>query len=1075
MVSYSATTFTDSEGKLKGVFAAAVDISDQKRLQDDLRQAQNYTRGLRESSVDAMMTVDSDMSIIDVNDQMARLSGYGRDQLIGSSFHDYFMEPDRAIASARQTLREGSIANHELTLRSRQRRRIQVLFNASVYADTEGRQLGIHAIVRDVTEQRRLQQELREARHYNLGLMESSVDALMTVAPDGTITDLNEHMVGLSGHSRRSLIGSRLEGYFTDSERAAAGVKQAFDDEVVTDYELVVQARSGRKLPVSFNAAVYRDTDRQVTGILVGVRDISTRKRIEEELREQQTYTRGLIESNIDALMTTDTLGVITDVNRQMCAVTGRGREELIGTPFKEYFTDPKRAEDVVRQVLSDGRVTNYELTIRAADGATTLVSYNATTFTGADGRLRGVFAAARDITDQQRLQEQIGQQNRELTETTIFMNTILESATESSIVAMDRDGLILAWNEGARRNYGYSAEEMVGKANYRILHAPDAITSGKMQELFDTANRTGKAEGVIDRVRKNGERFPASVAKTLRLDADGNPIGYVLISKDITEQKKLEQEIQRKNEELEEQSERVQEANRMKSEFLANMSHELRTPLNGIIGFSELLYDRRVGELAPQQEEFVSLILKSSRHLLMLINDVLDLAKVESGKFDFQPELVDLPKLLGEVTGVLLSLVAQKQLRVETQVDALIGEIMVDPAKLKQVIYNYFSNAIKFTPDAGRVWIRVSAEGSEHFRIEIEDTGIGIKPEDVSRLFVEFQQLDASTAKKHQGTGLGLALTKRIVEAQGGQIGVRSDPGKGSTFFAVLPRVSHPTASDEVGTGKIENVSEQDDAPVILVVEDDATTRSWLAGELSGAGYRVHTASTGAKAVAIVQNENIDLVTLDIVLPDMSGWDVLRSIRGGDRNSDVPVVVVSAARGPFGSSNVSVSECLTKPVSSVELHAALGRAGLSPVLRSTILVVDDDEITLRYLEQSLAHLGYQANCMSDGESALKIAAATPPDAVVLDLLMPRVDGFTFLDRFRNTAGCESVPVLVWTSKDLTPEEGHRLRASAQAVISKGTGEPRALFSALHRYIREPIARRKMDARPPRNGQTDGG
>jgi PAS domain S-box-containing protein len=448
-----------------------------------------------------------------------------------------------------------------------------------------------------------------------------------------------------------------------------------------------------------------------------------------------------------------------------------------------------------VRRVLTDGRVTNYELMIRARDSAETLVSYNATTFTGADGQLRGVFAAARHNTDQTRLEEQIRQQNRELTETTTFMNSVMESATESSIIAMDREGLILAWNEGARRNYGYSADEIVGKANARILNAPEAAVSSKVQELFDTADRTGKAEGVVERVRKNGERFPASVAKTLRRDADGTPIGYVLISKDITEQKRLEAQIQRTNEELEQQARRVQEANRMKSEFLANMSHELRTPLNGIIGFSELMYDGKVGALAAQHQEYLALILKSSRHLLQLVNDVLDLAKVESGKFEFVPEPVDLPKLLGEVTGVQQSVAAQTRVRVEVDVAADLDQVVVDPAKLKQVIYNYLSNAIKFSPEGGRVRIRVAAEEPDLFRIEVEDTGIGIKPEDIDRLFVEFQQLDASAAKKHQGTGLGLALTKRIVEAQGGQVGVRSELGTGSTFFAVLPRVTYPSA----------------------------------------------------------------------------------------------------------------------------------------------------------------------------------------------------------------------------------------------------------------------------------------
>jgi PAS domain S-box-containing protein len=340
------------------------------------------------------------------------------------------------------------------------------------------------------------------------------------------------------------------------------------------------------------NAAVFRDTGGAVVGILAAARDITQQKQIEQAMREQQTYTRSLIESNIDALMTTDTLGVITDVNRQMCAVTGRSPEDLIGTPFKDYFTNSHRAEDGIRKVLAEDRVTDYELTIRAKDGGENVVSYNATTFMGADGHLRGVFAAARDITAQKQLEEQIRQQNRELTEATAFLNNVLESSTEYSIIAEDLDGNVLAWNEGAKRNYGYNAEEMVGKQNSRILHIPEDVASGRVDALLNTALQTGKAEGTFERVRKNGERFTASVAVTLRRGVNGTPVGFVLISKDITEQKQLEEQLRRKNEELEEQNRRVQEANRLKSEFLANMSHELRTPLNSIIGFSEMIFD---------------------------------------------------------------------------------------------------------------------------------------------------------------------------------------------------------------------------------------------------------------------------------------------------------------------------------------------------------------------------------------------------------------------------------------------------------------------------------------------------
>jgi signal transduction histidine kinase len=232
-----------------------------------------------------------------------------------------------------------------------------------------------------------------------------------------------------------------------------------------------------------------------------------------------------------------------------------------------------------------------------------------------------------------------------------------------------------------------------------------------------------------------------------------------------------------------------IREASRLKSEFLANMSHELRTPLNAIIGFAELLYDGHVKPSMPEFKEFLGDILTSGRHLLQLINDVLDLAKVEAGRLEFRPEPADLGKILGEVTAVLKTTASTKNIQIHIDIDPALVDLELDAGRLKQVAYNYLSNALKFTPAGGRVTVRAKATSSERFRIEVEDTGIGVAPGDLDRLFVQFQQLESGKAKRHQGTGLGLALTKRLVEAQGGSVGVTSIAGKGSTFHAELPR----------------------------------------------------------------------------------------------------------------------------------------------------------------------------------------------------------------------------------------------------------------------------------------------
>jgi len=482
-------------------------------------------------------------------------------------------------------------------------------------------------------------------------------------------------------------------------------------------------------------------------------------------------------------------------------------------------------------------------------------------------------------------------------------------------------------------------------------------------------------------------------------------------------------------------------------------MSHELRTPLNAIIGFAELMHDGKVGPVSAEHKEFLGDILTSSRHLLQLINDVLDLAKVESGKMEFRPEAVDLARLVGEVRDILRTLMAKKRIRVQDEIDPAVSRVVVDPGKLKQILYNYLSNALKFTPDEGRVTIRVGPEGPETFRLEVEDTGIGIRPEDVGRLFVEFQQLDASTAKKYAGTGLGLALTKRIVEAQGGRVGVQSTPGGGSTFFAILPRVARTTPEVEAKGEPAPAAPPQPGAPTILVIDDDATDRGWLTRTMAQAGYAIETAATGAEALAKCRERAFDAVTLDLLLPDMTGWDVLREIRADGVNQDVPVIVVSVVAERASAASFAIQDFLVKPVESKALLASLTRARVRPDGSKKVLVVDDDPKALKLMETMLGRLGYEPICRGDGEAGLRAVEEERPAAVVLDLLMPGMDGFAFLDRLRRIRGGRHTPVIVWTVKDLTAEERTRLQASAQAVVQKTEGGIAALLEQLEAYL----------------------
>ena len=461
-------------------------------------------------------------------------------------------------------------------------------------------------------------------------------------------------------------------------------------------------------------------------------------------------------------------------------------------------------------------------------------------------------------------------------------------------------------------------------------------------------------------------------------------------------------------------------------------------------------MYDGHVEQGSPQQQEFLGDILTSGRHLLQLINDVLDLAKVEAGKLDFRPEPIELAKILGEVVAITRAGAAAKRIALAVEIDPAVARVVIDPNRLKQTAYNYVSNAVKFTPEGGRVTIRARPEDEGWFRLEVADTGIGIEDADLGSLFVEFQQLEAGTSKRHQGTGLGLALTKRLVEAQGGTVGVASVPGKGSVFHALLPRSATPRDAPVVLPPP------RSGARHVLVVEDDVVDRELLVDILAGAGYSVDIARDGREAVERCRARAFDAITLDLILPDTSGLELLAQLRFEPRAKDTPVIVVSVVAEHKLVAGFAVADVLRKPLDRGELLAALERSGVRPDRPTGVLVVDDDDAALRLMEAALAQLGYSAITRASAKEGLVAARDLRPAAVVLDLVMPDMDGVQFLDRFRRMAGHERTPVLIWTGKDLDVAEHARLRDSAQAVVAKNGGSPSTVVSQLRAMLATP-------------------
>ena len=510
---------------------------------------------------------------------------------------------------------------------------------------------------------------------------------------------------------------------------------------------------------------------------------------IASKARALETRFGGLLEAAPDAIVIVDADGRIALVNSAAEALFGFRRDDLLGRPIEDLVPErfrpehPKHRAGYVHDPRRRPMGAGGELFGRRKDGVEFPAEISLSPME-VDGE-RLAIAAVRDVSARKKSEAKF--------------RGLLEAAPDAMII-VSRDGQIVLINSQAERLFGYSRQELLGRPVEDLV--PDRFRKGhpghRTGYFVEPRPRPMGSALELSGRRKDGSEFPVEISLSPVETEEGVLVTAAV--RDVTEQKALSDRLRRQNEELEEQYKRVQETNRLKSEFLANMSHELRTPLNAVIGFAEMMHDGKIGPVSADQKEFLGDILTSSRHLHQLINDVLDLAKVESGKMDFRLEPVDMAKVAGEVRDILRSLAASKRIPIDVVVAPALGEVLADAGKLKQILYNYLSNALKFTDDGGRVSVRVRPEGDDRFRLEVEDSGIGIKPEDLGRLFVEFQQLDASTAKKYAGTGLGLALTRRIVEAQGGEVGATSAPGRGSTFFAILPRGGPLVAHERQG-----------------------------------------------------------------------------------------------------------------------------------------------------------------------------------------------------------------------------------------------------------------------------------
>jgi len=787
-------------------------------------------------------------------------------------------------------------------------------------------------------------------------------------------------------------------------------------------------------------------------------REIVHRQSVMEELQRKEEELATFAHSAPVMLWMTDELGQCVLLNQTWLDFTGHVEHEA----FAQKWTNSIHPDDLDQcsEVYIDvffNKHQDFHMVYRVLrhDGHYRWIAETGIARFNEQAVFLGFVGACVDITEQKQAEEAVHESQRQLA-------TLMSNLPGMAYRCHYQDKMQMAFvSDGGEELTGYTPSEFTKQTIcwFDIVHPEDkmqlrAVLQNALdnQYAYQTSYRIFTAEGAEKWVWEQGQFLPNPLTQVPILE------GFIT---DITEQKRAEAAMDHARQ-------LAESANRSKSQFLANMSHELRTPLNAILGYSEILQeeaeDAGFHEFLPDLNK----IRGAGQHLLGLINDILDISKIEAGKMDIYAETFNLHNILIELAETVQPALQKRGNIIRLQISDTIAEVHTDLVKTRQILLNLLSNAAKFTED-GIITLRaeqVATAQGEQVLIRVKDTGIGISPTQQENLFEAFTQADASTTRKYGGTGLGLAISYQFAQMLRGNLWVESEPDKGSTFIVQLP-VQLDTESVISAPASLDNEPPQalfDEGSTILVIDDDADVQNVLREYLIRMGYHVTVAADGKTGLQLARQLQPDAITLDIMMPDMDGWSVLSALKADTQLSEIPVIILSMLDDQRQGYSLGATDYLTKPVSREQLSSVLHKYQAHRP-NSGVLVVEDDSATRDMVMKILHKAGCQVIGAQNGVQALEMLAKQSPDLILLDLMMPEMDGFEFVYQLRNHPEWVTIPVVVLTAKDLSQADLSRLHGRVQTIFQKGAYDTAELLEEVHKLLNiEQIRRRQQPA-----------